>query len=166
MRIGGVEVNGPNEVLLVLPREEGDIIIKARAVLDMDVFEEICPEPKPPALRTKDGVEPNIKDPGFKQQMANYNEKRLAFIVVKSLEPSEIEWDTVDPDNPESLENWQEDFRNAGLATVEINRIIQIVMEANALDESKLEAARQVFLRGQRQAAEKSSGQATEPAST
>lgn len=166
MRIGGVDVNGPNEVLMVLPREDGDIVIKARAVLDMDTFEELCPEPKPPGHRTKDGVEPNIDDAGYKQQMANYNEKRLAFIVVKSLEPSEIEWETVDPENPNTLENWQEDFRNCGLATVEINRIIQVVMEANALDESKLEAARQVFLRGQRQVVEKFSGPATEPVST
>jgi hypothetical protein len=166
MRIGGVDVNGPNEVLLVLPREGDDIVIKARAVLDMDVFEELCPEPKAPILRTKDGVEPNINDTGYKQQMANYNEKRLAFIMVKSLEPSEIEWDTVDPEVPSTLENWQEDFRTCGLATVEINRIIQTVMEANALDEGKLEAARQVFLRGQRLAAEKSSGPATEPVNT
>jgi hypothetical protein len=165
MKIGGIEINGPNEVLLVLPREEDDIIIKARAVLDMDTFEEMCPEPKPPSVRKKTGIEPNPDDPGFKQQMANYNEKRLAFIVVKSLEPSNIEWDTVDPDDIGTLENWTDDFRNAGLATVEINRIIQVVMEANALDESKLEAARQVFLRGQRQAASESSGPATEPES-
>lgn len=166
MKIGGIDVNGPNEVLLVLPREGGDIVIKARAVLDMDTFEEICPEPKPPALRTKDGVEPDINDAGYKQQMSNYNDKRLAFIIVKSLEPSEIEWDTVDPKVPNTLENWQKDFTKCGLATVEINRIIQAVMEANALDENKLEAARQVFLRGQRQVVEKSSGPVTEPVST
>jgi len=166
MKIGGVEVKGPNEVLLVLPRGEEDIVIRARAVMDMDAFEELCPEPKPPVLRTKAGVEPNVDDPGFKQQMANYNEKRLAYIVVKSLEPSEIEWDLVDPESPQTLDKWQEDFQAAGLSTVEINRILQTVMEANALDESKIEAARQVFLRGQRQLAEKSSGPNTEPAIT
>lgn len=152
MKIGGIEVKGPNEVLLVLPREENDIVIKARAVLDMTEFEEHCPEPKPPSRQTKGGFEHIIDDPGYKQQMENHSERQLGYLVVKSLEPSEIEWDLVDINKPSTYTKWQEDFQAAGLSTIEVNRVMQVVMEANALDESKLEAARQVFLRGQRQA--------------
>lgn len=151
MKIGGIEIKGPNEVLLVLPRTDGDIVIKARAVLDMAEFEELCPEPKPPGKQTKSGFEPDLKDAGYKQQMANHQTRQLGFLVVKSLEPSEIEWDLVDVANPTTWDKWQEDFQNAGLSTIEANRIMQVVMEANSLDESKLESARQVFLRGQRQ---------------
>lgn len=166
MKIGGIEVKGPNEVLLVLPREENDIVIKARAVLDMAEFEELCPEPKPPGRQTKGGFEHDVDDPGYKQQMENHNERQLGYLVVKSLEPSEIEWDLVDINKPNTYTKWQEDFQAAGLSTIEVNRIMQVVMEANALDESKLEAARQVFLRGQRQAQNTSSGPRTEQASS
>lgn len=166
MKIGGIEVKGPNEVLLVLPREEYEIVIRARAVLDMSEFEELCPEPKPPGKQTKGGYEYDTDDPGYKQQMENHNERQLGFLVVKSLEPSEIEWDLVDISKPNTYTKWQEDFQGAGLSTIEVNRIMQVVMEANALDESKLEAARQVFLRGQRQGLDASSGLLTERASS
>ena len=166
MKIGGIEVKGPNEVLLVLPRGDDQIVIRARAVLDMAEFEELCPEPKPPGRQTKDGYVQDVDDPGYKQQMENHNERQLGYLVVKSLEPSEIEWDLVDINKPGSYTKWQEDFQAAGLSTIEVNRIMQACMEANALDESKLEAARQVFLRGQRQVPSESSGPHTEQPSS
>jgi hypothetical protein len=87
-------------------------------------------------------------------------------MVVKSLEPSEIEWDTVDPDNPKTWTNYAEDLRGAGFSQVEVNRIVGLVWEANCLDEAKLEEARQVFLRGQQPVSDASSGPSTEPEST
>jgi hypothetical protein len=54
------------------------------------------------------------------------------------------------------------DFKAAGFSTIEINRIIGAVMEANALDEAKLEKARAGFLRGQRPVQEKSPTPTTE----
>ena len=48
MKIGGVEIKGPHEELLILPRPDENIIIRAKAVMDMDVFDKLCPEPKPP----------------------------------------------------------------------------------------------------------------------
>lgn len=166
MRIGGIEIKGPNEVLLVLPRDDGDIVIKARAVLDMELFEKACPEPKPPSKQTKQGLEYDIDDDGYKQQLENHGKRRLSYMIVKSLEPSEIEWDEVDIEKPKTWDKWAEEFKAAGLSNIEANRIMQAVMEANALDESKLEAAREVFLRGQRQAQEESSGPSTEQATT
>lgn len=166
MKIGGIEIKGPNEVLLVLPREGGDLVLRARAVLDMDEFETLCPEPKPPGKQTKSGMEYLTNDPGYKQQMENHNSRQLAYLVIKSLEPSEIEWDEVDIEKPQTWDRWQDDFKQAGLSNIEANRIMQIVMEANSLDESKLDAARQIFLHGQRQDQEDSSGPRTEQASS
>ncbi len=165
MKIGGRTVEGPHEEILVLPRGENPIVVRAKAVLDLDEFDKICPEPKPPGKLTKEGWAPNKDDDTYRQLISFHTDRRIAYMVIRSLEPSNIEWDSVKIDDPRTWLNYIKDFRDAGLATVEINRIIQLVMVANALDETKLEEARKVFLLGQRPAPEQYSGQTTEPLS-
>ena len=149
MRIGGVEIKGPAEEVLVLPRLDGeDIVIRASAVMDMDEFEVLCPVPKPPGIRTKTGWTPNENDQTYKEQVAQHSEMRFAYMVLKSLEPSEIEWEKVDADISSTWLGWQDELKEAGISETEVNRIIVCVMQANALDEAKLKEAREVFLRG------------------
>lgn len=163
MRIGGVEVNGPAEEVLVLPRLEGaNIVFRARAVLDMEDFEALCPVPKPPGIRTKEGWKPNENDETYRQRVAQHGEQRFAYMVIKSLEPSDIEWDDVNVDDPSTWLNWSEELKKAGISSTEINRIIVCVMQANALDEAKLKEARELFLRGPVLDQNESYGQNTE----
>ncbi len=162
MKIGGKEVKGPNLEVLVLPRGEDEIVLKAQAVLDFDEFEKLCPEPKAPGRRTKNGWEPNTNDVTYRSLMETHNIQRIAYLVLRSLEPSNIEWETVDMNNPGTWANYVQDFRNAGFSGIEVNRIVQCVMRANALDEAKLEEARKVFLSGQALDQEQSSGPAAE----
>ena len=167
MKIAGIDPGSlPAEDILVLPRGEENIVFRARGLPDMDEFDKLCPEPKPPVRLTKAGKEPNEEDANWRSAMLAHGRRRVAYMVVKSLEPSQIEWDTVDPDNPKTWTNYTDDLRRAGFSQVEINRIVGLVWEANCLDEAKLEAARAVFLRGQQPASDASSGQNTEPAST
>jgi len=86
--------------------------------------------------------------------------------VIRSLEPSEIEWDTVKPDDPRTWANWDKDLINGGLTQIETNRVLGLVLEANALDEAKLAKAREVFLAGQAPMPPEFSGPVTEPANT
>ncbi len=166
MRIGNVEVNGPNEEVLVLPRLSGDIVIKARAVTSMLDFDKFVAEPKPPTVLTKDGAKPNEKDITYKQKMETYGNQRFAFLVLKSLEPSNIGWTKVNIEQPDTWLCWDEELREAGLADIEINRIIMCVMQANSLDEAKLVEARKVFLLGKAAEVSESSGLPTERGST
>lgn len=169
LRIGSVVVDKPSESLLVLPRDNGDdIIITARAVLSMEEFDLYCPAPKPKKAFVKGkGNIDLVEDPAYKQELATYGEKRFAFMALKSLEPSDIEWQTVQVDKPSTWLNWTEELKEAGLSDSEVNRIIVCVMQANSLDERKLTEAREAFLRGLEEAeAEKSSGPQTEPSST
>lgn len=163
MRIGGVKIEGPAEEILVLPRGEQMLVIRACAV-NLDDFDALCPEPKPPGKLTKDGWIPDVENESYKQVINSHNEKRIAYLVIKSLSPSEIEWDTVEAENPRTWTNYVQDFKAAGLTTIEINRVVQCVMRANSLDEDKLEQARKVFLLGQAQAQKESSGLSTEQA--
>lgn len=164
MRIGGVEVKGPAEEVLVLPRLNGEnIVFRAQAVLDMEAFEALCPVPKPPGIRTKEGWKPNEKDETYQQRTSQHGELRFAYMVLKSLEPSEIEWEKTSLDDPSTWLEWQDELQGAGISTTEINRIIVCVMQANALDEAKLKEAREVFLRGPVQESDEYSGPDTEP---
>ena len=147
MKIGNVEVTPCDEVL-VLPRTTGgDIVFKAKAV-DMSEFNKRFPEPTPPNIRTRDGFGPDHDDKTYLALVAEYSETRYSYLVIKTLEASEIEWQQVDMDTPSTWKLWEKELEEAGFSTFEMNRISKCVLSANSLDEAKLEEARQSFLLG------------------
>lgn len=149
MKIGGVEVTKCEEIL-VLPRGDGnDIPIRAQAVAINKEFDEKVPLPTAPLLQTKDGQKRDYKDKEYRKALNLRSDMRFAYMCLRSLEPSNIEWQTVDLDRPSTWMKWQDELQEAGISEVEINRIIGAIMAANALDEEKIKAAREVFLRGQ-----------------
>jgi hypothetical protein len=158
MKIGGLDPKLlPPEAILVLPRVGSDIVLRARGLPDMDEFYKLCPEPVPPALLTKEGKKPDLKDTGYLQQEAEHRKRRWGYIVVKSLEPSEVEWDTVKLDNPASWANWDDDLKANGFTAAERNRVFSLCLEANSLDERKIQQARELFLAGRPDKAQSSS---------
>jgi hypothetical protein len=167
MKIGGIDPKTLcNEVFLVLPRGEQNIVFRAVGLKDMEEFLVMCPLPKPPGKLTKDGWVAHENDPTYQQVMLEWGKKRLGYMVSRSLAPSEIEWDTFKLDDPRSWSNWDADLRNGGLTQIEVNRVLGLVLEANALDEAKLAKARDVFLAGQAPMPVEFSGPANEPANT
>lgn len=149
MRIGGVDPKSlPVEEILVLPRGDKEIVFRATGVSSYEEFIAAFPEPKVPLKRTREGIEEDRENPDFKSTQDAYNRKRLAYIVVKSLAPSEIEWDTVKPDVPATWSNWDADLKAAGLSQHECNLVTGVVLAANSLDEGKLKKARELFLQG------------------
>lgn len=165
MKVGGVAVTKCEEIL-VLPRISGDLVFKAVAVASMDPFNDVCPKPTPPMRLKKGGVrEPHMSE-DFLKQVENWGERRYAYICVKSLEPSNIEWDNVDIKNPQTWTGWDKELQEAGLSDVELQRVQALVLDANSLNEAKLKEARESFLRGQGEEAETSSGPQTQPESS
>ena len=114
----------------------------------MEPFKKLCPEPTPPTILTPSGPVADTADAGYRAAIAGHQKRRTAYIVINSLTPSQIEWDSVDPSVPSTWENWETDLKAAGLFDVECSRILQLVLEANCLDEKKLQKAREVFLAG------------------
>jgi len=149
MKIGGVKVSRCEEVL-ILPRIDGDLVIKAAAVLSMDEFETLCPKPVPPTRLMAGGDKVQDFDAkDFVSVLTLWGERRYAYICIKSLEPSNIEWDKVDLKDPKTYLKWSDEMSAAGIASTELNRISNLILEANALSETKLKAAREAFLLGQ-----------------
>lgn len=162
LRIGGVVVDGPAEEVLVLPRMHGDIIFRARAVTDMSPFEGMCPMPVVPRKLLKGGFKEDVQNPNYLGELENHNSLRFAYICIKSLEPSEIEWQQVKPEAPKTWLKWDEELRTAGLSQVEINHVVRLVMQANSLDQAKLDKARESFLAGMAVPLAEASSQNTE----
>lgn len=150
MKIGGIDPKTlPQKVCLVIPKgDEGQIVFWAVGLPNRDEFDKQVSPPKAPGKHTKNGWEDNLNEPGYKAALEIYNKRWLGYLVIQSLEPSNIEWDTVKLDVPGTWTMWEDDLKNAGLSQVEVNLILGLVFEANSLDESKLAKARENFLRG------------------
>jgi hypothetical protein len=150
MKIGGIEVTTCEEVL-VLPRggEGKDIPIRATAVSIIKDFHALVPLPTPPMVVTKNGKSPDLSDKDYKAAVSRMNDLRFAYLVLRSIEPSNIEWSTVDMEKPNTWTEWSKELLAAGFSEKEVERVIDAVLSANSLDEAKLEAARRAFLRGQ-----------------
>lgn len=169
MKINGKRLDCPNIVTIVLPRSSGeDVVFKAKAVLDAEDFERLCPPPKPPTMIRKGfGRVEDIEDPRYKAAMEERNTKRFDWIIIQSLRATDgLEWEKVKYSDSNTWHLYKEELREAGLGDYEIQRLIRGVLEANCLDETKMEEARNRFLLGQVKGADGYSSLTTEQAST
>lgn len=160
MKIGGVFITKCEEVL-VLPRMTGDLVFRAEAVDSMEYFEQVCPRPTAPKRLKAGGVKEEHHSEAFISELEQWSQRRYAYICVKSLEPSNIEWTAVDLKKASTWAGWMDELREAGLADVEINRVQTLILDANSLNEAKLKEARDSFLRGQGATLAESSGPLT-----
>lgn len=151
MRIQGQEIKGPNEELIVIPRGDGQIVLKARAVLDYADFERLCPEPKAPWVVKPGGVkEQNYKDVNYIAAVRQRITKQTYFMFVKSLEATPgLTWDTINMQDPGTWLNFEKELQDSGFSSIERNIITRSIMIANNLDEQKIEEARQRFIQSQ-----------------
>jgi hypothetical protein len=147
MKIDGVELDGVNEDVLVLPRSKGNLVFKGRAIESFDAFDKECPVPLPPVLLTRKGKKDDLDDSGYKQMLVNHQVKRMSWLTIMTLAPSNIEWDTVNVEDHRTWNNWTDDLSKV-LSPGEQRRLLDFVLAVNCLDERKVEAARADFLRG------------------
>ena len=148
MWINGKKIEGANEEIIPIPRGNGeDIILIVRAILDMEPFEKMCPPPTPP-VRKIEGVDiPQLRDPNYVKAVTKYAEKRMAYMVITSLEATEgLEWEQVDVNDPSTWPLFRKEMTEAGFSDVEVSRVIAGVTSVNALSEVKIQAARERFL--------------------
>lgn len=148
MKIGGRVVDGPKRMILVLPRDEGDIVFEFVAVVDDTEFEKRFPIPEPPKtynVKLQQNIL-NTEDPKYKSQVQERIKLKNAWIFLQSIAPSNIEWDTVKLDQPETWTGWNNDLKNAGFSINEINTIFDYFVQANMVTESMIDEARKRFL--------------------
>lgn len=143
MKTSGQEITVYEDVL-VLPRQGGALTFKGRAVQDMGAFNDLCPLPKPPVVDTPKGRKVMSQDTGYKQQLANYSSQKLAWLLITTL--YEVEWETVDADEPKTWQNWIKECSESGLSEQEQQRLVQFVLTMNCMNEKAMEQARSDFM--------------------
>lgn len=133
---------------LYLPRNKGAICIRAAAVLSYDEFHKIVPSPKPPEKIIKGGARvPDFESRFYKGELNDYGRHKQNWMFLKSLAAStEITWETIDWTDPTTWGNYEKELEEAGFSEFERQMIFALVMEANGLDQRKLEEARESFL--------------------
>lgn len=149
MKIGGQEAKkgglfGP----LTFKRDDETFYpFFATPVHNLDEFNRLCPVPEVTSgMFTPTGWVKDPESPAHKAALANRGEIRWAYICVKSLEPSNIEWDTVVLDDPSTWINYEDDLLSV-LSYLEFAKVQGLIEEANALDEAKLEENTASFFR-------------------
>lgn len=151
MKIGAVPVTGPKKVTLILPREEGNLVFYFVAVTDDKEFDSIIPEPEPPStfnVKTQLTVK-NYNDVNYKDKVKARNKIKNAWVFLESIKPSQIEWDTVDLEKPDTWPNWEDDLRKAGFSIQEVNTVFDYFGKANFVTDEMLDEARKSFLASQ-----------------
>lgn len=148
MKLQGKVIEGPNVEEIIIPRGDSELVFQAQAILDWDEFEALCPKPTPGKVINRKGQKvEDLKSKTYQTAMQEWAERRVAFMVVKGLEATEgLEWDTVDLSKVNTWLNYKTELKNAGFTEAEQVRLLNGVLAANGLDESKVEAARQRFL--------------------
>ena len=156
MKIGGKEVKSswePDPIVFSRGRDENGapilLAFKARGIRNYDEFDELCPMPSPKTgYLTKDGWQTDDKSPRYRDELKQWREKRFAYYVIKSLEPSGIEWDRVRLTTPETWKYYDEELRGV-LNEIELAKVHNLIDEANSLNAAKLEENRQTFFQQQ-----------------
>lgn len=147
MKLNSVKIGLPEPVDLILPRNP-PIAFKCQMVPNLDEFDELVPEPVPRTKTDKDGVITKlVAEPAFLKAIDTRNNKRIAYMVIKSLEPTPgLEWEKVIFSDPETWDNYKDDFQDFGLTESEISYMVNFILENNMITEKRVKEARSAFL--------------------
>lgn len=150
MRVNGVEAKRRGVLPpIVFPRDDGEFLaFYVQPVYDLDEFDILCPEPDPKkyGMLTKDGWVTDYEAPALLDELKRHRMKRWEYIVIKSLEPSNITWDKVDPKNPKTWHHHEAELRGV-MSYSEFGQLMGLIDEANSLNKKRLEENRETFFR-------------------
>ena len=152
MKVNGKVISGARVTTLVLPYGEADdfIVFKFRALTAKDNFEKVMPRPKPPKHIKPGGAEfIDYDDDRYKKSIDAWADNKINWEFLRSISATEgLEWETVKMDEYQTWANWRTEMEeNFGM--VDFGRIFGGFLEANSLNEEKLEEARSRFLASQ-----------------
>lgn len=146
LMIGTQMAPGPKKKTLFLPREPV-ITFEFIAVNNTEVFDAICPKPKPGRIwKVGEGNVSNTNDTAYLQKMDQYATNKGNWMFLMSIAPSNISWETIDMNNPSTWDNWQKELENAGFSEAERNIIYTSFIECNMITDNMLTEARNRFL--------------------
>jgi hypothetical protein len=151
MKIHGKKITGFCEEVVVIPRNDGNLVFRAKAVSDYSNFEKVCPEPKGDVKMFPGGREvEDTESPAYIKRYTDWLRKKTHWMILQSLKGTPgLEWETVDLSDSDTWHLYEQEMTDSGLSPAEQGRIVQCVSLANGLDQSKIDEATESFLAGQ-----------------
>ena len=149
MKYKGKKLEGPQEAVVVLPRQSGDdLVFKFAAVLNMDDFDKICPLPVPKEkLMPGGGRSLDVESQEYKDALDDWAMKKTHYMYLKSISITEdLEWETVEMSDPDTWENYNTELMDAGLTEAERLKLLQTYSQVQGLDQDKIDQATKSFL--------------------
>ena len=164
MKMYGKKLFGPRIEVLVIPRQDGDLVFKAQSVLDYEPFNALVPSPQAPERMLPGGISSrNVEHPSYIEAVNRWSHLKWTWMILKSLEATEgLEWETVKVDDVETYDNYKIEMKEAGLSPAEIEMVLGIVIDACGLNQMKIQEATKAFLAGQGQEQQDKSSPASE----
>jgi len=78
--------------------------------------------------------------------MTDWARKRMLWLILKSMEATkDLEWESVDINDPDTYDLFEDELKEAGLNQVEVNKLSMAALEANSLTDAMIENAQQDF---------------------
>lgn len=148
MKWQGEQIYVPNETDVKITRRDGTTLeFKFQAVEDMNAFEKLYPQPSPPWIKNNKGqVKYQHDDPKHQEAMTDWARKRMLWLILKSMEATkDLEWESVDINDPDTYDLFEDELKEAGLNQVEVNKLSMAALEANSLTDAMIENAQQDF---------------------
>lgn len=168
MKVDGVDtskdfVYGP----LVFKRGDKKFLaFTAKPCWDLEEFNALCPYPKNLSVMFAKGGKTTDPDcPVYRDALETYFQRRWGYVVMKTLEPSNITWEEVDKDDPTTWVNVVPELKKA-VSVYEWGLLSGLINEANSLDADKLEENQKSFFQLQAEALTSPSGPSGVPASS
>lgn len=164
MKYKGRNLKAPQKEIVAFPRTDivdgqtvhNDIVFVVGAVLDFSPFDAICPEPQPASvLDAKGTTTQNYEHPEYVKNHSKWATNRFNWMILKSIDspiPGDLEWSTVDPADPETWGNFQDELKlDAGFTPMQVNYLVTRAVRVNSVDEARMAEAKERFLtEGQR----------------
>lgn len=178
MKVNGVEakredaVYGPVSFQRGIDEDGNPVYLDFLAVplWDRKEFDELCPAPTPPVKGYKpDGSKTYDEEaPDHLAKKRARSAKWWGYLVLTSLAPSNIEWESVSIDDPDTWDKVEDELGppNGILSYYEFGKVMDLVNQANALDQAKLEANLQSFWQRRAGSAQQSNSQDGGPKSS
>jgi hypothetical protein len=150
MKINNLSIPTDYINTLVIPKAGNEYVFKAKPVVDYSVFEETCPKPERRMGTFPGGVKKPVETKDFVAEEQAWFLKRYHWMMIESLSATEgLEWDSVNPDDPESWALWEKDLQASGFSGLEISLILDLVHDACGINSEKIEKATKSFLQKQ-----------------
>lgn len=149
MKMPGLEAPEPSQRIVAFKRPGGKwISFTVRGVDRFDDFQKMCPLKKPSWSMDASGRKTyNTNSPEYQKYLAAQNKKFDDWLLIESItEPSSIEWDTVDRNDPETFGNWETELIEKGISAGERRRITLAVEEVNNITDQSVQETMADFL--------------------